>query len=313
MRNITLLGLGIAIGLCALAMPGTAFAAQPVDWQMGFQPAASPTMDKIDDFHNLMLWIITAIVTFVLLLLVVVMVRFNRRSNPNPSKNTHNTMLEVVWTIVPVLILVVIATQSFPLLYYSERVPEADVTVKATGYQWYWGYSYPDEFGDEEFLANMCDETITDGDCAAGHPRLLGTTFDMVVPVNKNVRVLVTAADVIHSWAMPALGVKMDGVPGRLNETWFRAEKEGMYYGQCSELCGIRHAFMPIAVRVVSQAEYEQWKQSVRTEYGLAQAPEAGASGDAVAAPVPAASAPSKLTLTRTAEVRPGAPARVAE
>lgn len=279
MQTFSLLRIGAAIGLLAVAvlavmgLPSEAWANQPKPWELGFQPAASPVMEHINQFHNLLLWIITAIVVFVLILLVYIMVRYNRRTNSTPSKVTHNTLLEVIWTTVPILILVVIATQSFPLLYHVERVPDADVTVKATGYQWYWGYSYPDEFGEEEFLANMCDESVTDGSCAEGHPRLLGTTFDVVVPVNKNVRVLVTAADVIHSFALPALGVKMDGVPGRLNETWFRAEKEGMYYGQCSELCGIKHAFMPIAIKVVSEAEYEEWKQSIRTEYGLAQAP----------------------------------------
>lgn len=279
MQTFSLLRVGALIGLVAVAvltvmgLPSEALANQPKPWELGLQPAASPVMENIHQFHNLLLWIITAIVVFVLILLVYIMVRYNRRVNPNPSKTTHNTLLEVIWTTVPILILVVIATQSFPLLYHVERVPEADVTVKATGYQWYWGYSYPDEFGEEEFLANMCDESVTDGSCVEDHPRLLGTTFNIVVPVNKNVRVLVTAADVIHSFALPALGVKMDGVPGRLNETWFRAEKEGMYYGQCSELCGIKHAFMPISVKVVSDAEYEEWKQSVRTEYGLAQAP----------------------------------------
>lgn len=272
MRKISLLGLFGFLGLLGLSIAGLpveAFASQPTEMQMGFQPAASPNMAKITEFHNLLLWIITIITVFVLLLLVIIMVRFNKRSNPTPSKNTHNTLLEVVWTVVPILILVGIATQSFPLLYYLEDVPEADVTLKATGYQWYWGYGYPEEFGEEEFIANLCQEGDDTDDCADGHPRLLGTNFNVVVPVNKNIRVLVTAADVIHSWAIPAMGVKMDGVPGRLNETWFRADKEGIYYGQCSELCGIDHAFMPISLKVVSQAEYDKWTQEIRNEYGL--------------------------------------------
>ncbi|MEQ8746783.1 cytochrome c oxidase subunit II [Pyruvatibacter sp.] len=239
-------------------------AAQPVDWQMGFQPASSPVMEDINSFHNFLLVIITAITLFVLALLVYCMVRFNAKANPTPSKTTHNTFIEVVWTVVPVLILVAIAIPSFRLLYFEAVVPESEVTIKATGYQWYWGYSYPDH-GDFEFFANMIEEEDLD----PGQPRLLATDTKMVVPVDTNVRVIVTAADVIHNWAMPAFGVKMDAVPGRLNETWFRATQTGIFYGQCSELCGVRHAFMPIEVHVVAKDDYEAWVTEAQAEYAL--------------------------------------------
>jgi len=240
------------IGLMIIGVTGPALADQPRDWQLGFQESVTPVMTLITDFHNLLLWIITAITLFVFLLLTIVMIRFNERSNPKPSKFTHHTMLEVVWTLVPIIILVVIAIPSMQLLYLQDDLSqqEMDFTIKATGYQWYWGYEYPDHGVD--FLANMV---------ADGEPRLLETDNAVVVPVGATVRVVVTAADVIHNWAVPAFGTKMDAVPGRINETWFRADVEGTYYGQCSELCGQRHAFMPIQVEVVSQAEFDAWVQ----------------------------------------------------
>jgi cytochrome c oxidase subunit 2 len=244
----------ILVGLMVIGASGAAFAAGPENWQMNFQPAVTPVMQQIESFHTLLLWLITAIAAFVLLLMIFVFIRFNNKANPEPQKFSHNTLLEVVWTAIPVLILVVIAIPSLRLLFLEDVIPEADFTIKATGYQWYWGYEYPDQqIG--EFFANMVpDEELTEG-----QPRLLATDNPVVVPVGATVRVLVTGADVIHNWAMPPFGIKMDAVPGRINETWFRAQEEGTYYGQCSELCGQRHAFMPIEVHVVSQDEFDSW------------------------------------------------------
>jgi len=263
MRVLTLLGALVA-GALALVDMGSmaAFAGQPHEWQMGFQQSATPIMDQLTWFDNMLLYIITAISLFVLALLLIVMVRFNAKANPEPSTTTHNTLIEVAWTIIPVLILVTIAIPSFRLLYNQVVVPEADVTIKATGYQWYWGYEYPDH-GGMIYDALM----VEDADLKEGQPRLLETDTEVVVPVNKVVRLQVTAADVIHAWTIPAFGVKIDAVPGRLNETWFKATKTGTYYGQCSELCGIRHAFMPIKVRVVTEEEFASWTEWAQQEY----------------------------------------------
>ena len=242
-------------GGAALAASG-----QPSPWQLGLQQAATPVMDDVIWFHTFLLYIIAAIAIFVLVLLLIVMVRFNARANPTPSKTTHNTTIEVIWTVVPVLILVAIAVPSFRLLFLQQTIPPADVTVKATGRQWYWNYGYPDS--NFEFDSYM----LQDKERKADQPRLLAVDNDLVVPVNKVVRVLVTAdpTGVIHSFAVPSFGVKIDAVPGRLNETWFKATREGIYYGQCSELCGDLHGFMPIAVKVVTRAEYEQWLVEAR-------------------------------------------------
>ena len=240
---------------------GTALASQPMPWQLGFQDAATNNMTQITTFNDFLLILMTAITLVVLGLMVFVMLRFNAKANPEPSKTTHNTLVEVVWTIVPILILVIIAIPSFRLLYYQRVLPEADMTIKATGYQWYWGYEYPDHGG------FAFDSLMLNDDERGDQPRLLATDTAMVVPVNTTVRVVVTGADVLHSWAMPAFGVKMDAVPGRLNETWFRAEKTGTYYGQCSELCGIRHAFMPIRVEVVEPDAFASWVSEARAEY----------------------------------------------
>tara|TARA_R110002072_G_scaffold120755_13_gene254077 strand:- start:1657 stop:2502 length:846 start_codon:yes stop_codon:yes gene_type:complete len=249
--------------LGTLALPGAALAAQPRPWQTGFQDAATPLMEQVTSFHTLLLVIITAITIFVLLLLVWVVVKYNAKANPTPSKTTHNTMIEVLWTVIPVVILVVIAVPSFKLLYYSDVIPKADMTIKATGHQWYWNYEYPDH-GKFSFDANM----VATEDLKPGQPRLLETDNRIVVPVGTVVRVQVTAGDVIHSWAMPAFGVKTDAVPGRLNETWFGPVKqEGVYYGQCSELCGIRHGFMPIAVEVVSKEKFDAWVEMAKKEF----------------------------------------------
>jgi cytochrome c oxidase subunit II len=241
--------------------PAHAVLGQPSPWQLGLQQPATPVMENIIWFHDLLLWIITAIATFVLLLLVIVIVRFNARSNPTPSRTTHNTLLEVAWTLIPVVILVTIAVPSFKLLFLEQTIPPADLTVKATGKQWYWSYSYPDSKFEFDSLL------IRDKDLKPGQPRLLAVDNAMVVPVNKVVRVQVIGADVIHSFAVPSFGIKIDAIPGRLNETWFKAEHEGVYYGQCSELCGRDHAYMPIEVRVVSEQAYAAWLDQAKKKY----------------------------------------------
>jgi cytochrome c oxidase subunit 2 len=246
----------VFIGGAALAATG-----HPEPWQLGFQDSASPVMDDIVWFHNFLLWLIAAITVFVFALLVIVVVKFNARANPVPSRVTHNTTIEVLWTVIPVLILVTIAVPSFRLLFYQLKIPPADLTVKATGKQWFWSYSYPDS--KIEFDSLM----VQDKDLKPGQPRLLAVDNEMVVPVNKTVRVLVIGADVIHSFSIPSFGVKIDAIPGRLNETWFKAEREGMYYGQCSQLCGRDHAFMPLAIRVVSEKEYSAWLDMAKKKF----------------------------------------------
>ncbi len=244
---------------------GGVMAAQPEPWQLGFQPAATPVMTQLTSFHNLLLWIITLISIFVLALLAYVCFRFRASANATPSKRTHHTVLEIAWTAVPVLILVVIAIPSFKLLYFMDRTTDPELTIKAIGHQWYWSYEYPDD-GDFTFDAYM----VADDDLEAGQPRLLTTDNAIVLPVQTNIQVLVTATDVLHSWAVPAFGVKMDGVPGRINETWFRIEEPGMYYGQCSELCGDFHGFMPIMVRAVSKEEFDAWTKQAQEEFARA-------------------------------------------
>jgi cytochrome c oxidase subunit 2 len=254
------------MALLACGGPADASLGQPSPWQIGLQQSATSVMDSIINFHNFLLILITLITLFVLGLLVIVMVRFNAKSNPVPSKTTHNTLLEVLWTVVPVLILVAIAVPSFRLLFLQLDIPKADVTVKATGKQWYWTYTYPDN-GPFEFDSLM----VKDADRKADQPRLLAVDNEMVVPVNKVVRVLTTGADVIHAFAVPSFGIKIDAIPGRINETWFKATKEGMYYGQCSELCGRDHAFMPIAVRVVSEQAFTAWVEDAKKKYAVNQ------------------------------------------
>ena len=239
-----------------------AFANQPNEWQLGFQNAASESMREIVAFHNnLLLPIIIAISVFVLFLMLYAMIRFRASRNPNPSKRTHNVLVEIIWTLVPCLILIVMAVPSFKVLYSQDTIPKADVTIKAIGYQWYWGYEYPDE--NIIFDSYMIEEK----DLEAGQPRLLAVDNVVVVPVNKVVKVLITANDVLHAWALPAFGVKRDAMPGRINETWFKAERVGTFYGQCSELCGIKHAFMPIEVRVVSEEDYQLWLEEAKIKF----------------------------------------------
>ena len=249
--------LGLTVAGMALAAGGAALGDQPRPWEITLQEAATPVMENIISFHTLLVWIITIITLFVLALLVIVVVKFNAKANPVPSKTTHNTLIEVAWTLIPVLILVAIAVPSFRLLFQQLDIPKADLTVKVTGKQWYWSYAYPDN-GKFEFDSLMA---------ADKQPRLLGVDNEMVVPVNKVIRVQTTGADVIHSFAVPAFGIKIDAVPGRLNETWFKATKLGMFYGQCSELCGKDHAFMPIAVRVVSDQEFAAWTEAAKKKF----------------------------------------------
>ena len=240
----------------------TALADQPKEWQLGFQNPASGGMRDIVNFHdNLLLPIIIAITVFVLFLMLYACIRFRASANPNPSKRTHNVTVEILWTLIPCLILIVMAVPSFKILYKQDTIPKADLTIKAVGYQWYWGYEYPDE--NIIFDSYMIEEK----DLRADQPRLLAVDNEVVVPVNKVVKVLITANDVLHAWALPSFGVKRDAVPGRINETWFKAEKEGTYYGQCSELCGIKHAFMPITVKVVSEEDYQEWLSEARVKF----------------------------------------------
>jgi cytochrome c oxidase subunit 2 len=254
-----------AIAAAALfASAGAAFAGlgQPTPWQLGLQDSASPVMDQIESFHTYLLWVVTAITIFVLALLVIIIVRFNARANPTPSRTTHNTLLEVMWTIVPVVILVFIAIPSFKLLFTELDVPTPDLTVKATGKQWYWSYGYPDN-GNFEFDSLI----VAEKDLKADQPRLLTVDNEMVVPVNKVVHVLVTGADVIHSFAVPSFGIKIDGVPGRINDTWFKATITGVFHGQCSQLCGKDHSFMPITVRVVNDTDFTAWVADAKKKY----------------------------------------------
>ena len=249
----------LAVAGVASIISGSAFAelGQPAPWEFRLQGSASPVMDNITWFHNFLLVLITLITLFVLALLIIVVVRFNARANPVPSRTTHNTLIEVAWTLIPVLILVGIAVPSFRLLFEQLDLPKADLTVKATGKQWYWSYAYPDN-GKFEFDSLLAQDK---------QPRLLGVDNELVVPVNKVIRVQTTGADVIHSFAVPAFGIKIDAIPGRLNETWFKATKTGMFYGQCSELCGKDHAFMPIAVRVVSDQEFAAWVETAKKKF----------------------------------------------
>jgi cytochrome c oxidase subunit 2 len=260
-------GVGSAHGAVGAPTPGA----------INMQEPATQVMRDVEAFHGFLLPIIVAISVLVLALLLWVMIRYNRRANPTPKKFTHNVMVEVIWTVVPVLILVAIAWRSFPLLYEQERIPEAEFTLKVTGNSWFWNYEYPD-LG-VSIASNMMPEEEA---IAQGRPRLLATTEPLYVPVGATVRVLVTSNDVIHSFAVPAFGVKEDAIQGRVNETWFNVDREGVFYGQCSELCGVNHAYMPIEIHAVSRAEFEQWV-----------AAQGGTMAAAEPAPAPAAPGPA--------------------
>lgn len=268
MRAFSRLGITLFVALAAMtAGINSVWAADgsyAVDKQINLMPAATEHMERIHEFHNLLLVIITVITIFVLGLLLWVMIRYNARANPKPASWSHNTLIEIVWTIIPILILGFIAVPSIRLLHEGDAIPaHVDMTVKAIGNQWYWDYEYPDH-GGFVFTATM----LSDEDAKkAGEPRLLAVDNRVVVPVGKVIRVIVTAKDVIHSWTIPAFGAKIDAVPGKLNETWFKAEREGVFYGQCSELCGAKHAFMPIAVEVVSQERFDQWVEEAKRKF----------------------------------------------
>lgn len=249
-----------------LLMTGSAALASgvAVPWQKNFQEAATPVMTSIASLHDILLIVSGLILLVVFGLLAYVFWKFSAKRNPVPSQTTHNAIVEMIWTIVPVIVLVLIAVPSFKLLYFSDVVPKADMTIKATGHQWFWSYQYPDHgaFGFESRI-------IKEADLKPGQYRLLETDNSVVVPVNATIRVQVTAENVLHAWAVPAFGVKMDAVPGRLNETWFKATREGIYYGQCSELCGVNHGFMPIRVEVVSKTAFDAWVALKRRAAGL--------------------------------------------
>jgi len=263
MRFSAVIGVIAAI-FCLTAAASATVIGAPVDGQLGPQIAATPVQEHINDFHAMLLWIITAISVFVLALLIWVIVRYNSKTNPKAGKFSHNTAIEMVWTAVPILILIWIAVPSFRLLYFQDVIPEADFTIKATGNQWNWTYVYPDHGGFEYVASMVPEDEITAWPYSA--KRLLTTDLPVVAPVGATVRVEVTASDVIHNWAMPAFGIKMDAIPGRLNETWFRVEKEGVYYGQCSELCGLLHAFMPIEVHIVPQDVFDAWVEAANND-----------------------------------------------
>jgi cytochrome c oxidase subunit II len=252
--------------LLASAQGAWAGLGHPTPWQLGLQDAATPVMADIVWFHDYLLWIIAGIAAFVLVLLAIVVLRFNASANPTPTRTTHNAVLEVAWTVVPVVILLFIAVPSFRLLFVQLDVPTPDLTIKATGKQWYWSYAYPDN-GNFEFDSLI----VADKDLKPDQPRLLTVDNELVVPVNKVVHVLVTGADVIHSFAVPSFGIKIDAVPGRLNDTWFKATVEGTFHGQCSELCGKDHAFMPITVRVVKESEFTTWLETAKKKYAVDQ------------------------------------------
>lgn len=262
MRASTLFkSLGLLAGAVSLA--GLAHAAVPVDKGLLFQDPATPGMERIEWLHNIVLWLIIGIVGLVMGLMIYIFIRFNAKANPVPSKTSHNTLLEVVWTTVPVLIVLALITLATPVLYYLDEIPESDVTVKIAGNQWNWDYIYVDH-GEFEFNSSVASAEEA---AETGEPYLLAASEPMVVPVGKNVRILVTANDVIHAWTIPAFGVKIDAVPGRINESWFRVDKAGTYYGQCSEICGLDHYNMPIEVKAVSEAEFDAWVLEKNPEY----------------------------------------------
>jgi cytochrome c oxidase subunit 2 len=268
-RSVTALSMA-AVALVLGMSEALAAAGRPSPWETGMQEMVTELGQSVSNFHTYLVWIITVICLFVLGLILAIIVRFNEKKNPVPSKTTHNTLLEVAWTILPVLILVAIAIPSFRLLRQQLVPPQADLVVKATGYSWYWGYEYPADQGGFKFDSNMITEAK---DLKPDQPRLLGADNAMVVPVGKVVKVQTTSADVIHSFALPSFYIKVDAIPGRLNETWFKAEKEGVYYGQCSELCGNGHPYMPIEIRVVSEQQFAAWLTEAKQKYASTDTP----------------------------------------
>jgi cytochrome c oxidase subunit 2 len=256
----------IALAMLVLNLTGfagsSAHAEQPRPWQLGLQEPGSLTAERIASFHSLLLWIITIITLFVLALLLYVMWRFRASRNPVPAKTAHSTLIEVIWTVVPIMILVIIAIPSFKLLYYADKTHDAQLTVKAIGHQWYWSYEYPDS------KLSFDSQIVDDADLKPGQPRLLTVDNPVVVPINTNIRILVTSDDVIHAWTLPPLGVNINAIPGRLNETWMNIDRAGTYYGQCFQLCGVNHGFMPIEIKAVSKGEFEKWLSATKKQAG---------------------------------------------
>src|SRR5215813_2595584 len=258
-RALLVLVLGVIVTAAITAVAG---AAEPKPWQLGFQPPATPVKDRLSAFHDELLIIITLITLFVLGLLLYVIIRFNQQRNPVPSRTSHNTVIEMLWTVVPVLILVIIAIPSFKLMYYMDRVPNPEMTIKVTGHQWYWSYEYPDQDG-LSFDSNL----IPDADLKPGQKRLLDVDNPLVVPIDTVIRVYVTGTDVIHSWFVPSFGVQQYAIVGRLNETWMKVEHEDVYYGQCNQICGINHAFMPIKIQAVSKEDFRNWLADAKKKF----------------------------------------------
>lgn len=264
------------IGLSVLCMAGSAEAGKPEPWQIMFQEPASPVMRMVEEFNITVSIVIIMITILVVILLAIVIVRFNEKANPVPSTTTHNTLIEVLWTAVPVIILVLISVPSFKLLYFVDRHPDPEMTLKITGHQWYWTYEYPDHGGitfDSNIAcatAEECEELGKDGEKPL---RLLSVDNNVVLPVDTNIRILVASEDVIHNWAIPSFGLKTEATPGRTNESWVMIEKEGIFYGMCSELCGVNHGFMPIAVEAVSKEAFGRWIIESRKKFADAAAP----------------------------------------
>jgi cytochrome c oxidase subunit 2 len=272
----------LAALLLALAAPlgyaDSTHVVEPHNWQLGFQEAATPVKHRIEGLHDILLVVITCISAFVMVLLVYVMLRFNSRSNPVPSRTAHNTWIEVAWTVVPILILFGIAIPSMKLMFYMDKTQDAQMTIKVTGHQWYWSYEYP-VYDNVGFDSNL----IPEDQLKDGQKRLLDVDNRLVVPVGTNVRVLIAGSDVMHSWFIPSFGVQMYAVVGRLNETWFNVDKEGVYYGQCNQICGVNHAFMPIVVEAMSKPDFDKW----------ITAKKAAAHNDKAPAETPTAATPS--------------------
>jgi cytochrome c oxidase subunit 2 len=276
MRSTLLKCAMLALG--AMLMPTLAWAEAAQPWEVWLLTPASPVAQQVHSFMGLLQWIITAIALFVLVLLAYACWRFHEGRNPVPSRRSHNTALEIAWTAVPVLILVIIAIPSFKLLYYVDVVPETQMTLKAIGRQWYWSYEYPDH-GNFTFDSNM----VADADLQPGQLRLLETDNRVVLPVQTNVRLQTTASDVGHSWSMQQFGIKLDAWPGELNEVWFRINEPGLYYGQCSELCGVNHAFMPITIEAVTPEQFQAWVQDAQQRFARVGEPPVAVASDAAA------------------------------
>ena len=268
LERLKFIALSAALGVLAWSSVTFAAEGRAKPWQLNLQDAASPLMERVHEFNNLMYVVQGLIVLLVLGILAYVIFRFNAKRNPVPSKTTHNTLLEIVWTAVPIVILVIIAIPSLKLLYYSDKTQDYEMTLKITGHQWYWSYAYPDQ-GDFTFDSYP----VAEEDLEEGQPRLLTVDNRVVLPVDTNIQVLVTSDDVIHDWAVPSLGMKVDATPGRVNERWVRINEEGMYYGMCSELCGVNHGFMPIQVQAMSKEAFAAWVEQAKEEFAESDLP----------------------------------------